>query len=173
MRPTESVPTIALDLDGVMADLSTVIRAHLGFKHKILPSSLSFLWLRHIPHLFAELPLLPGALEMFHALSHNNIYILTARPWPIGNFKTARIDKRDWVHKKLDQNLAIKTIMGGGDKGRFAQPGHVLIDDLPRNIRNWEKKGGIGILHKSPKETLIRCEQLGLLKEPKQTIARI
>lgn len=39
-------------------------------------------------------------------------------------------------------------------KKQYSQPGHVLIDDTASNINDWNKMGGIGILHFSWEETI-------------------
>jgi hypothetical protein len=38
---------------------------------------------------------------------------------------------------------------------------NILIDDYPENIREWEAKGGIGILHKNAADTIARLKKLG------------
>ena len=37
----------------------------------------------------------------------------------------------------------------------------VLIDDYPKNIREWQRKGGIGILHTSASSTISQLRKLG------------
>ena len=39
-------------------------------------------------------------------------------------------------------------------KHKYAAPNHVLIDDREDIIKDWEDKGGIGILHTSTKNTI-------------------
>ncbi len=38
---------------------------------------------------------------------------------------------------------------------------NVLIDDHPKNIREWEAKGGIGILHTSVSKSMSELKRLG------------
>jgi hypothetical protein len=40
------------------------------------------------------------------------------------------------------------------NKQKYASPNHVLIDDREDIIKEWEKKGGIGILHTSTQNTI-------------------
>jgi hypothetical protein len=37
----------------------------------------------------------------------------------------------------------------------------VLIDDYPKNIREWTAKGGIGILHTNTSSTISALKRLG------------
>ena len=38
---------------------------------------------------------------------------------------------------------------------------HILIDDRPKNIEEWESKGGIGILHTDAFSTIERLKEIG------------
>ena len=48
------------------------------------------------------------------------------------------------------------------NKPDYASPTSILIDDYPKNIKEWENKGGIGIVHKSAEQTLRALEKLGV-----------
>jgi hypothetical protein len=43
----------------------------------------------------------------------------------------------------------------------WAREPAVLIDDYPKNIREWSGKGGIGILHTSTSSTISSLKRLG------------
>ena len=52
------------------------------------------------------------------------------------------------------------------DKKRFAKDGrtkrpNVLVDDHPKNIKEWEDQGGIGIHHTSVNKTIAQLKKLG------------
>ena len=38
---------------------------------------------------------------------------------------------------------------------------NVLVDDHPKNIREWEAKGGIGVHHTSVSKTVAELKRLG------------
>ena len=44
--------------------------------------------------------------------------------------------------------------------GRTRQP-NILVDDLPKNIKEWEANGGIGIYHTSVNRTISKLKKLG------------
>jgi uncharacterized protein YbaR (Trm112 family) len=53
------------------------------------------------------------------------------------------------------------------DKQKFAINNgvpNVLIDDAPKNITEWEAKGGAGILHTSAVSTITKLKLLGFKK---------
>jgi hypothetical protein len=50
------------------------------------------------------------------------------------------------------------------DKQKYAMingKANLLIDDYIKNIHEWEAKGGIGVHHTSPSETLAELKRLG------------
>lgn len=52
---------------------------------------------------------------------------------------------------------------GSSDKQRYATPGCLLIDDYHRNIADFNKRGGVGILHEAPAKTFAALADLGLM----------
>jgi hypothetical protein len=47
-------------------------------------------------------------------------------------------------------------------KQLFAAPDKILIDDMEQTINEWNKGGGIGILHTSADNTIKELKKLGL-----------
>ena len=72
--------------------------------------------------------------------------------------------KMQWLQKntrikKSDINLVLRD-----QKVKFAQINdkpNILIDDYPKNIREWETAGGIGITHKSVRNTISELKKQG------------
>ena len=64
-----------------------------------------------------------------------------------------------WLKKN---SIAYKpnVVPGRKHKKEFAQPDAVLIDDTEDVIENFNRAGGIGILHRDAKETIKRLESL-------------
>ena len=56
--------------------------------------------------------------------------------------------------------MVVTCTYSGNQKKIFSQKGNVLIDDRPENIEAWESEGGIGILHKSAKDTIDELKKL-------------
>ena len=42
-------------------------------------------------------------------------------------------------------------------------PGCILIDDMQRNIRDWNAMGGTGIVHVSAEETIEKLKEMGVI----------
>lgn len=158
-------PFIYLDLDGVFADFFTFARNVLGQEYHDTAPALAWGRLSLVPRLFRQLAVLPGSLEIYHALKHHGdrLQVLTATPLPTGFLLTAAKDKRRWVAKNISETLKVNTVTGGVNKYKLCQPGDVLIDDLARNLKPWEEAGGIGIHHTSVQDTLARLAELGLI----------
>ena len=73
----------------------------------------------------------------------------------------SRLGKRLWVR---NHKLGVKLNLAySKDKQKYAAPNHVLIDDKKSNIKDWESKGGIGILHMSTKNTIACLKKLAIL----------
>ena len=75
--------------------------------------------------------------------------------------------KEEWLKKNVEPlprgriNLVMRS-----EKQKFARDGrtqapNILVDDHPKNIRELEAKGGIGIHHTSVNRTIARLKNLG------------
>lgn len=72
----------------------------------------------------------------------------------------SRVAKHDWVSRELPgTQLLLRTAKHKKD---FAAPNHILIDDRLDNIEGWVNAGGIGVHHKSAKDTIKQLKKLGL-----------
>ena len=66
----------------------------------------------------------------------------------------SRLGKRLWVR---NHKLGVKLNLAYSyNKKKYAAPNHVLIDDRKDNIEGWESEGGIGILHTSTEDTIVK-----------------
>jgi hypothetical protein len=72
----------------------------------------------------------------------------------------SRIAKHDWVERELPGVHLI--LRSAKNKKEFASPTSILIDDRDDNISDWINAGGIGILHKSAKDTISQLKDLNL-----------
>jgi 5'(3')-deoxyribonucleotidase len=111
------------------------------------------------PGFFAGLPVLPGIDSLFsyavESVGPENVYILTA---PIEGSETCESEKRGWIA----QNFSVHTgnFICDAEKYRYAAPNHILIDDNTKYIDPWRSAGGIGIHHKSVKNSLSELEKI-------------
>ena len=68
-------------------------------------------------------------------------------------YETISQQKKMWLHT---HNIDWKEnfVPGKSHKYKYAEPSYVLIDDDKQNIEDWNKAGGIGILHRDALTTI-------------------
>jgi hypothetical protein len=67
----------------------------------------------------------------------------------------ACVGKKKWCSNHLDvPSRRVICVPHSTSKQNYAGSNRILIDDLESNIKEWEEKGGIGILHKNAITTL-------------------
>lgn len=145
-----------LDLDGVLADLRR------GYEHLLGPMPDRTLddadWLSvraTAPLLFAELPSLPDAWDLWKYAAPFNPTILTAIP---KTFPEAAVHKRYWVRTRLGPDVKVVCC---SEKYKYANPGSILVDDWEDMHRQrWEQAGGIFITHRNARKTIGRLRQI-------------
>jgi len=114
---------IFIDMDGVLADAEAGMKVW-SDKLGMTTTELFKKKLYHMPGFYADLPLMPGAVEAFEKLCEKyEVYILTAPSWENPSCYT---DKRLWVEKYLGES-AYKRLIISNDKSLFT--GRALIDD--------------------------------------------
>jgi len=90
---------------------------------------------------------LPGSRRLWDEISKFDPIILSSP----SRHESSIQGKKEW----LRDNLPGVPFIIEQEKEKYAAPDAILIDDREKNIKKWEEKGGIGILHKSVPETLI------------------
>jgi hypothetical protein len=68
-----------------------------------------------------------------------------------------------WLKKNARPNGKVHLVQRA-EKQRFAMTNgkpNILIDDYIKNIKEWEAKGGIGIHHTSPANTISQLKRYG------------
>ena len=68
-------------------------------------------------------------------------------------FETVSQQKRMWLHKH-DIDWKENFVPGKSLKHKYAEEGHILIDDDRQNVSEWNDAGGIGILHRDALTTI-------------------
>lgn len=154
------ISVIYLDMDGVLANFDKGIREMCGMEPMGQDSKDDdIMWARakEAGHFYDKLEPLPGAIEMYNVLTKIpgvRVEILTGIPKSRRGLDTAGEDKTNWAHRYLSPYLKVN-IVYTEEKPKFVTGKDcVLIDDLKKNIDNWEAMGGTGILHTSANETL-------------------
>lgn len=166
-----------LDLDGVLADFDSQL-VHEG---KRVLNDNSFLskpesewtpeniWLDRLvsnkmkePGFWLSLPLMSDALSLFNYCKPFNPTILTAVPhnFPELNERIGN-EKRQWVRDNLGDIPVIVCLRK--EKINYIdwnRPLNILIDDMPKNIKEWNTAGGLGILHTSAEDSIKRLDHI-------------
>jgi hypothetical protein len=117
---------------------------------------------RVCPNIYLDGQAMPGIKEVFYyAGSLGENYALTAVPrrWPWPNVTR---HKRTWMWSNFGMPLErIRFGPYAEDKQyHVLYSDDVLIDDRIRNIEQWRARGGIGIHHINPEETLNQIKRL-------------
>lgn len=84
----------------------------------------------------------------------DKVEILTGIPKPKRNITSAAEDKTNWVHRLFGTEIKVNTVLREEKKNFCTGPECILIDDLKKNINEWEAYGGTGILFTNYEEVL-------------------
>lgn len=163
-------PTIYCDMDGVIVDivggLSEILGVQLtnGTFDKVVDPRKKEIDEKH-PHFFAELPWMKDGKKLWGYITRHKVEILSAHTttWQ----PSSKGDKIKWIERNLRPMPHKSNIVLRPQKKDYATAHggfvrNILIDDWKKNIIEWEKAGGIGILHKSADKTIAELKKLGL-----------
>lgn len=157
---------IFLDMDGVLADFIKGVADTTGedftspdlnkkgkgkIKAEIEKSS----------RFWHELDWMPGGQQLYRYVKSSQPHILSAYAnWD----KNCKDGKNFWIKKNLMIPKQRINLVKREDKQKYAvQDGvaNILIDDYIKNIREWEKAGGIGIHHTDTAKTINTLKKHG------------
>ena len=168
------VEKIYFDMDGVLADFERGVKEICGLtppsqnaKHR-KPGEDDEMWkaIKACPHFYDYLELMPGAKDMFDAVYEkygDKCEILTGIPKPHREIVNAADDKKIWIKRLLSEDVIVNTVFRAEKPQYCIGNGCILIDDMERNIKEWNEMGGIGIVNVSAEETMIMMREMGIL----------
>jgi 5'(3')-deoxyribonucleotidase len=159
------MPTLYLDMDGVVADFDEYAARTLGVppSQGIYPDEIWYK-LATNARLYRDLIPTPYAAQLVYQCEQfcnkkkYDLKFLTAVPK--GNdVPWAFNDKVYWARNYF---ATIPVMFGpfSKDKHQHCQPGDILIDDRASNIEEWRAAGGLAILHKDYADTVNQLEAL-------------
>jgi phosphoglycolate phosphatase-like HAD superfamily hydrolase len=149
---------IYLDMDGVIADFDK--RYVELYKVSTKESERDKNWRQFFKKFiedghFATLELMPEAIELMDYLKSTGIPItILSSTSSETRDSLIRPQKMEWLKKhKID--FPVILVPGAHLKKDYATPDSILIDDTNKNIDDWRREGGIGILYKDLLHTRI------------------
>ena len=155
--------TIAIDMDGVLADFDSGSRHALGDDKDNIPTREFWKRVTHydkdVEPFFENLPAMEDAFTLMRYITDNfeNYFVLTA-----SGFTPKNVDeqKRNWAKKVFSPILKVVTVKKAADKAQYATPNTILIDDRNKSLDPWIAAGGIGILHTSAQNTIEQLKKI-------------
>ncbi|MGN0363403.1 MAG: hypothetical protein ACI4ET_11240 [Bilifractor sp.] len=159
---------IYFDMDGVLADFDRGVRELCQMEPVEQGSGKKAddaLWtaVAKVDHFYDRLEPKAGAVGMFQALYRkfgNKCEILTGISKPHRHILNAGEDKTNWVHRLLGPDVKVHIVYREEKPDYCKGKDDILIDDYPKNIREWKEIGGTGILFESPEKTLQMIEDI-------------
>lgn len=155
-----------VDMDGVLADFDKAVHNHFGALPHEIPDAEMTAEIRNIDNFWLNIPPMTDFWILWEYVSQFDPFILTA----VANWDRERCysSKPIWLSKYLPDHDPTKVLLvRRSEKALHAiseTKTNVLIDDYPKNIREWIDAGGIGVLHFDAKTTLDYVKNHNLYK---------
>jgi hypothetical protein len=150
-----------LDCDGVLADFDSAAEQLFNRNSREAEDALGTdeFWRRLRTHdnFYTNLPLLPDAMHLYHAVAHLNPIILTGCPQ--GGWSEPQ--KVAWAARHFP-GVPILTCRSRDKRLYLRNPGDLLVDDYLKYRHLWEEAGGIFVHHISAEQSIDRLAALGL-----------
>lgn len=166
------VKKIYFDMDGVLADFGRGIEELCGLKFidqtKQTHAQMDEMFeaMRKVPHFYDHLKMMDGAFEMFELIRKeygDKVEILSGIPKPKRGIENSKDDKINWIHRLLGEDVVVNIVYREEKIKYCTGPDCILIDDYPKNIKEWNELGGTGIVHVNSRGTLAALKALGVL----------
>tara|TARA_B100000902_G_scaffold378405_1_gene411619 strand:- start:619 stop:1134 length:516 start_codon:yes stop_codon:yes gene_type:complete len=166
------LPQLYCDMDGVLCDFKSQAQKATGMsmpqwikepgkKFKTIRDK----WkpIKDYPRFWETMPWQPGGKQLWNYISKFNPDILSAYVEKVTD-PNCIPGKTKWARTNLGSRPKLNLVKRI-QKQDYAQTGYkspaVLIDDYEKNIRQFEARGGIGILHTSTPKTIAKLKSLG------------
>ena len=159
----ENLPTIYCDMDMVLCDFLKGAEEILGVPFPKAEKGTKWPKISAKKDFWESLEWMPGAKRMWSFIDKYESHILSAYSTKDAN---SRKGKMNWLRKnaKLTKKSRIHLVMRE-DKQKYAMTTdgkpNLLIDDYIKNVNEWKAKGGIGVHHISPSDTIAQLKRLG------------
>jgi hypothetical protein len=141
-------PKVYCDMDGVLADFNAGWKEFTGVTITGWMTISGDEW-RYLkkqwPTFWMDLEFIPHAQELWRAISPYDPELLTAVP---DSWRSAGTGKSVWARENLTGNPKVHAVMRSEKKNYAREKDgtpNILIDDMEKNIKEWEAAGGVGI----------------------------
>lgn len=132
-----------VDSDGVFASFDDNVRNFFGKYPRDFANDAD-MWaaINGQPRFWPDMPMMPGAIELWEAIKHANPIVLTG--CPKSNYEHAAEHKLQWWMNGHFSHSRVITCLSKDKALHMEKPGDWLVDDMSKNIKRWEKAGGRG-----------------------------
>ena len=158
---TEDLPEIYCDLDEVLVDFMRGANAAVGGDFVKMDKDERWNKVNQTKGFWANLGWKPNAKKLHSFIIKYNPHVLSAYT---GRDPTSKVGKMKWLKKNANFKRGNIHLVLRSQKKDYATTDdkpNILIDDYDKNIREWEAKGGIGILHTDVGKTISELKRLG------------
>jgi len=160
------LPLIYCDMDGVLCDFVSSAERVTKVSWSSRRSERDWEPIKNTRNFWANLPWKRDGRQLWNYIKKYNPSILSAtvqastdpncKPgklkWLQGNLGLTDSSRINIVLRSQKKNY-VMTSRGGSPA--------VLIDDYPKNIKEWTAKGGVGILHTTTSSTITQLRRIG------------
>ena len=156
----EDLPEIYCDLDEVLVDFMRGADAVIGSSFVKYDRAERWNKINQTKGFWANLGWKPAGKRLHDFIIRYNPHVLSAYS---GRDPNSRDGKNKWLKKNTGFKRANINLVKREQKQKFATTNdkpNILIDDYIKNIREWEAKGGIGILHTDVGKTISELNRL-------------
>ena len=157
----EDLPEIYCDLDEVLVDFMRGANTAVGGIFVKMDKDERWNKINQTKGFWANLDWKPNAKRLHDFIIRYNPHVLSAYA---NRDPASKTGKMKWLKKNASFKRGNIHLVLRSQKKNYAttnEKPNILIDDYDKNIREWETKGGIGILHTNVGKTISELKRLG------------
>ncbi|ABS14242.1 hypothetical protein I6H96_02585 [Brucella anthropi] len=147
----QSLPTLFVDMDGVLADFDQGYADRFGIRPSKTDDNVDWGLVRGTEGFYAGLPPMPDFDQLWRGVAPYNPIILTGVPRSV---REAADNKRAWVDRWIGKDQPMIACQSKDKSLHIRKPGDILIDDWEKYRSVWIGRGGRWITHTSAEASL-------------------